>query len=284
MAEPHKGQKQSAETATWRRARSYRLTALVLHRRDYGEADRLVTVLTPDRGKVVLLAKGARKVPSRKAGHLELFTHVRLQVAHARTWPIITQAETLQGFRHIREDLRRTAHAYYVAELLLRFATEGQGDASLFDLAVETFQHLDRSGNLLLVSRWFEAQLLRHMGFQPQLYVCAVCGDALPASGPVYWHPPSGGVLCPDCAEGREGTRPLSQRALKLMRYLASHPFGQVSTLPVRSDLLREVETYIVAYLEHVLERPLASVALLRRLRTELAQEKGQAFTHDTPS
>lgn len=257
------------DEAVERRQRSYRQTGIVLQRRNLGEADRLVTLLTPDRGKVVLLAKGARKVTSRKAGHLELFTHVRVQVARARTWDIITQAETLHHYPHMRASLPRMAHAYYMAELLLHFAPEEQSDRPLFDLALETLAHLNSSDNLLVVSRWFEAHLLRVTGFQPQLYVCPVCGDPLSVEVVNVWAPAEGGALCPRCGEGRKHTMPLPPRLLKLMRYLQVHTFAHARTLPVRAEVWRELEMYMLGYLRVILERDIRATAFIQRLRQE---------------
>ncbi len=252
-----------------RRQRSYRLTGLVIRRRDYGEADRLITLLTPTQGKVVLIAKGARKITSRKAGHLELFTHVRVQVAQARTWDIITQAETLHAYPRLRGNLRRTGHAYYVAELLDHFAAEGETDHPLFDLALETFGYLNSSNNLLIVSRWFEAHILRITGFQPQLYICPVCGEPLRVDVTNYWVPAEGGVVCPTCGATKKGSRPLPPRVLKVMRFLHTATFERASTLPWRSDVLLELEEFMRMYLRHVLERDLRSLTFIRRLRQE---------------
>ena len=255
-----------------RRIRTYRLTGIVLQRRDMGEADRLVTLLTREKGKVTLLAKGARKITSRKAGHLELFTQVRLQVAQARTWDIITQADSVRVFPHLRTNLRRTAHAYYLAELVTRLSPEGEADTSLFDLTLETLGYLDTERNLLIVSRWFELHLLRVTGFQPQLYLCAVCSNPLDVSVTNYWAPAQGGAICPRCGETRQGTRPLPPSLLKLMRYFQTHSYAEVRALPVRPDVLRELEEYTQAYLRTVVEGELRSVAFIRRLRQELAR------------
>ena len=73
------------------RIRSSSTRAVILRRRDHGDADRILTVYTPQLGKQEFIAKGIRKTTSRKAGHLELFAHTALQVADARTWPIITE-------------------------------------------------------------------------------------------------------------------------------------------------------------------------------------------------
>ena len=87
------------EAENERRQRLYRVTAIVLKRRDQGEADRLLTVLARERGKVTLLAKGVRRQASRKAGHLEPFTYVELLVAKGKSLDIVTQAETVEAHR-----------------------------------------------------------------------------------------------------------------------------------------------------------------------------------------
>lgn len=89
------------------RPRVYSTEAIVLRRDDYGEADRLLTLLTPRSGKMRVMAKGARKTSSRKAGHVELFTRVTLMLARGRLFDIVTQAEAIETHRALREDLQR---------------------------------------------------------------------------------------------------------------------------------------------------------------------------------
>jgi DNA repair protein RecO (recombination protein O) len=101
---------------------------------DFGEADRLLTVFTPERGKLKLIAKGARKPTSRKSGHVELFSHGQFLVAVGRELDIITQAETIEPFLPLREDLLRTTYAYYVAELADAFTAERDENRPLYDL------------------------------------------------------------------------------------------------------------------------------------------------------
>src|SRR5574341_1725093 len=98
--------------------RSIRVEAVVLRHSDYGEADRLLTLYTRQLGKTRALVKGARKVRSRKAGHLEPFTYVKLQLAKGRDLFIVTQADAIQTYLPVREDLILTGEASYVLELL----------------------------------------------------------------------------------------------------------------------------------------------------------------------
>src|SRR5512140_592573 len=99
------------------RDRLYRIEALILRRSDVGEADRLLTLYTPDRGKVRAVAKGARKPSARKTGHVELFNHATLMIAVGRDLDVVTQADTVESFMLLRNDLDRLSYAYYFAEL-----------------------------------------------------------------------------------------------------------------------------------------------------------------------
>ena len=102
------------------RERLYRCHAVVLKRRDYGEADRILTLYTREQGKVSAIAKGVRRIASRKSGHVELFTQARLLLAKGRNLDVLSQAETIEPYAALREDLVRTTYAYHVAELLDR--------------------------------------------------------------------------------------------------------------------------------------------------------------------
>src|SRR5512141_2110255 len=97
--------------------RSFRAEAVVLRHMDWGEADRLLTLYTREHGKVRAVAKGARRIKSRKAGHLEPFTKVVLQLAQGRDLLIVTQADTLEAPLSIGADLEKTGYASYVVEL-----------------------------------------------------------------------------------------------------------------------------------------------------------------------
>ena len=96
------------------RTRTQRVEAIVLRHHDWGEADRLLWLFTRQIGKLQVVAKGVRKPRSRKAGHLEPFTRVELLLASGRELPIITQAEALEAYLTLREDLVRLGYASYV--------------------------------------------------------------------------------------------------------------------------------------------------------------------------
>src|SRR4029077_2470601 len=119
------------------RERQYQITAIVLKRTDVGEADRLLTLLTAERGQLRAVAKGARKPAARKTGHVELFNHVALLIAVARDIDIVSQADTLDAFLPMRDDLDRLSYAYYFAELIDRFVEEESEQGQVFELMMD---------------------------------------------------------------------------------------------------------------------------------------------------
>ncbi len=250
------------------RQRLYRTHALILRRRDYSDADRILTVFTPGLGKLELIAKGVRKTTSRKAGHLELFTHASLLVAQARTWDIITEAVTVESFRHLREDLDHIGRAGYICELLDAFTEAEDENQPLWDLALLALRVLNEASDYdpQLLLRWFELHLLSLTGFQPELFHCLGCGEALePVTN--FLSLQEGGVYCPRCGQSRVDCEAVPPDVLKILRHLQRQPWADIQRLKVRPSLLRQVENILYRYLLTVLERQLRSVEFLRRLQ-----------------
>lgn len=246
--------------------RVYRTRALVLKRRDQGEADRVVTVYTPGMGKLVLLARGVRKAASRKAGHLEPFTHVDLLAARSRSWDLITGAETVYAFRGLREDLERAAYGYYLVELIDAFTQEEDSHPEVFDLALAGLRFLEDSNQLALTARWFDLALLRLSGYQPQLSQCVQCGETL---APVtnYFSAGRGGMLCPRHGEGQPGAEALEVGALKVLRYLQVQAHESIVQLDLAPGRMRQIEKLLADYIRLVVERRLQSPEFIRDLR-----------------
>jgi len=247
--------------------RLYRTDAIILRRSDFGEADRLLTVLTPERGKARLLAKGVRKITSRKAGHLELFMFTHLLVAKGRTWDIISQAEIVEAYRDLRENLDRTSLAYYLAELVDRFTEEHDPNAPLFELLALTLVQLSHAADPFVALRYFELHLLSLTGFQPQLHFCVACQEALEPVENNYFHPAGGGTLCPKHGELQPHAEIIPLPVLKVLRYLQTEPWDRVANLQLTPATRQQVETLLLGYITFVLERQLKSVDFLRKLR-----------------
>jgi DNA repair protein RecO (recombination protein O) len=248
------------------RERSVRVEAVVLRHSDWGEADRLLWLFTRELGKVRAIAKGARKLRSRKAGHLEPFTRVALQLARGRDWWIVTQAETVDAFAPIHEELLQVGYASYVVELLDRFTYEEGENRLLYKLLADTLERLSQGQEANLVLRFYEIRLLDLLGYRPQLFHCAKCGEEI---RPVdqYFSAELGGVLCPNCGPGYPGARPVSMQALKYFRHFQRSSFTEASRAQISSEVNREMEMLVQHYLTYLLERGLNTPAFIRRVK-----------------
>lgn len=248
------------------RQRSFRAEAVVLRHADWGEADRLLTLYTREAGKVRALAKGARKMRSRKAGHLEPFTHVRLLLAAGRDLLIVTQADTVDAHLPLRADLERTGYAAYVVELLDRFVYEEGEHLSLFRLLTQTLTRLDSEPDVWPAVRYYEMRLLDALGFRPQLFNCANCeAEVLPQDQ--FFSPAQGGVLCPRCGAGLPGVRAVEVETLKYLRHFQRSSYPLARRAHPAFGTRQAVEELIQAYLTYLLERGLNSPQFIRRIR-----------------
>lgn len=249
------------------RLRSLRTPALILRRRDFGEADRLLTVLTPYQGKLDVLAKGARKLNSSKTGHVELYTRADMLIHRGRDLGICVQAEMTAPFLPLREDLNRGAHASYCAELLDRLTTEGETDAgALFRLMDDTFIRLSLEADLRLVARFFELRLLDLVGFRPELINCVVEHEPLLPEDQ-FFDNTAGGVVCPRHVLRTAMVVSLSVDALKVLRHLQRSTWKQVASLKVPTRTHEEAERVMLGYVTHLVERRLQSVDFIRKVR-----------------
>ncbi|MEM7126140.1 MAG: DNA repair protein RecO [Chloroflexota bacterium] len=253
------------------RQRAYRTHGVILKRRNQGDADRILTIFTPHRGKLDLIAKGIRKTSSRKAGHLESFSHASLMVAQARTWDIITEVVTVESYRHIRDDLETIGRASYVGELLDSFTELHDENQGLWDVLLITLRELNRLASqpdafdAKLLLRWYEIHLLSFAGFQPQLFTCLASGEDLKEEIN-YLSIEEGGVYSPQYGTDLHHTEPLEPDALKILRHLLRSSWPNVASLQIRHHVMMRVENVLHRMLINILERQLKSVDFLRKV------------------
>lgn len=246
--------------------RQYRTEAIVLKRSDFGEADRILTIYTPDHGKVRIVAKGVRRVTSRRAGHVELFVRSRCLFHKGRDLDILVQAESVETFRPLREDLRRTACAYFAAELLDGLTGEGEEQQGVYALLLDTLRRLSTGRDLWLALHYFELRLLSFAGYRPELFQCVRCREPLSPSGN-RMDTSLGGLVCARCAQADAPLPQVSPQAFEVMRYLQTRPYDACAALPLSTQIRREVESLLESYDAYLLERQVKSASFLRDLR-----------------
>lgn len=142
--------------------RHYKTEGIILKRINFGEADRIITVFTAKHGKIKVLAKGVRRITSRRGPNIELFNLATLFVHKGKTFDILTEAITIDTFENIRKKLDLISLAYYVCELIDGLCAEHQPHPQVYELLTKTLNELDHG----LIQK-FETTLLSELGFLP---------------------------------------------------------------------------------------------------------------------
>jgi DNA repair protein RecO (recombination protein O) len=248
------------------RVRLYSAEALVLRGYDYGEADRLLTLLTRQHGKVRALARGVRRPTSRHSGNLELFCHVQLQLARGRELDIATQPQLLTPFRRLREHLASASQAFFLAEVTDALLEPADPAERVFKLLLSAFSLLDSGTIPTLLGPHYLLKLLDALGYRPELFACLGCSAALQPEEN-YVSPWQGGALCPRCGPLQAGAAPVAVNLLKVMRHLQSTQTLGGLDLALPSGLADQVDLQVRAFAEHHLNRQLRSPAIIRQLR-----------------
>jgi DNA repair protein RecO (recombination protein O) len=262
-------------------SRNYQTQGIILKQSKLGEFDKIVTIYTPEFGKVRAVAKGACRPRSKLGGNVEPLTHSLLFLARGRNLDIVTQGQTINGFLALKTDLWRMACGLYLLELIDAFTVEGSETRPLFDILLEVLNQLEKSDRNEAILRYFELQLLDCLGYRPQLHRCVGCG--LPLKPKVnFLSPGKGGLLCPNCSSPDDGSGsqteamtpersfPVSVAGLKVLRLWQSCDYATAMRVRMKMDLSQELERLLCDYIEYILQRELKSLAWLRRVRKDI--------------
>jgi len=240
----------------------YRDRGIVLRSIKLGEADRIVTFLTEARGKVRAVAKGVRRPKSRFGARLEPTSHLVLQLYEGRNLDVVTQAETIDANRALREEYSAFTQAIAMLEAVDHVAQERQANIPLYRMLAAALRTLATEPAPAVAAGFFW-KLLSLEGVSPVLDGCARCDQPIePGGGAAAFDVAEGGVLCPGCAG--PGASPVHPDALALVvRMLGGGLRGVLAEPP--GPALWEAESLALRALEHHLERRLRSTPMLSR-------------------
>jgi DNA repair protein RecO (recombination protein O) len=224
--------------------------ALVLRFVDFGESDRIVHLLTPDRGRVAAMAKGARRSRKRFPGTLDLFNQLDVQLDPRRRQGLarLEAARLVRAFQGPRTDADRFALGCYVLELLDRAAPEGGRRADLerlFNFAVGALSHLDEepaSRKLLVI---FELRALDALGFRPELSHCVRCGAEITADSAPRFHVGEGGPVDRACQQPADAAVPIGLGTLRSLLRALERPLDDLRNFALRGELLEEAHQVV---------------------------------------
>jgi DNA repair protein RecO (recombination protein O) len=244
--------------------RTYKTEAVVLKQISLGEADRILTLFTPDVGKVRAVARGVRRPKSKLSGHLELLNQAKVSLSYGRSLDAINEAQSIRSFRGFRDDLQRISKAIYVAELVDGFTIDNSANYELYLLLVNSLSWLESTDNTDLLLRYFELHLLEVSGYRPELVNCVECNTRL-EPGDHLFSGSSGGMLCPECrVNSEESLIPVSLNAMKVLRFLQRETsFANVNEFNAPPHILAVLERLNRVYIRYLVERDLKSAEFM---------------------
>jgi len=237
---------------------------IVIKRMNYGEADRILTVLTRDLGKIKVMAKGSRRILSKLGGSLEPFCLVDFIFHEGRSFYLVTSASVIKHFENVHTDIEKTSKAFYIGELLDKFLEEKQTHPEVFELFSKYLENLDKADDPILIPV-FSAKILENLGFKPVTADCLHCQNKLfPEQN--YWDDIEGGVICNSCHNKFGHGQKIENDVIKILRLIFSPKFAVGSKINIADSYKNQTGAVLESYIEGVLERELKSKKFMKEI------------------
>lgn len=242
---------------------SYNTEAIIIKANKLNEADKILTFYTKFYGKKQAIAKGVRRITSRRSGNLEIFNHAKLHIYEAKNLDLITEASLIEPFTNFRNDLDKVAVGYQVLELVDQFGQENQENRQLFNLMLKTIKKLDSDEDRQKVAIVFKIKILNLVGFRPVLERCVRCGSTEELN---FFSNLLGGVLDEKCSQFDPGAMPVSASFIKAFHFFQTESEVQVKRAQMSDNLKMEINQVTDNYLEYILEGSLKSKKFMKEV------------------
>jgi len=230
----------------------YRTTGLIFKKEDRGETDQLFTFYTKDFGKLEILGKAIRKISSKLRSGAELFYLSEIEFIQGKTNKTLTDAISIEKFSNLKKDFKTLSIAYKISEILDNLIKGQEPDEKIWQLLDEAFQRLD-TNNLKpitcnLIYHYFLWNLLSILGYEPQLYNCAVCQKKL-LPEKLYFNQKEGGIICHDCFKKVKLGKEVNIETIKILRIILEKNWLILSKLKIEGKYLKELASFSKSYL-----------------------------------
>ncbi|MRN55712.1 DNA repair protein RecO [Paenibacillus monticola] len=244
----------------------HRVEGIVIRSMDYGEGNVIITLCTENAGKVGVLVRGAKKVKSRHAALIQLFTVG--QFVFFRTnggLGTLNSGEIIHSHHPLREDLIKAAYASYACELLDRVLHDDETGSFWFRQLSACLNALQDNKEPSVIINVYEMKILQTAGYGPQLDGCVICGEEKPDEQ-LLLSPRLGGVLCRSCKHNDPPAMEVSPRALKLLRLFARLDLNRLGNVDVKESTREELKLIMRAFMDMQLGLKLKSQNFLDQL------------------
>jgi len=229
-----------------------RTEGIVLTSQKHGEADLIITYLTPDRGIIKAFAKSPRKIKSRFGSSLEPLTHARISlIGKEQSIPKITQSDIIRPFRLLRENYHDLVNISRLIKLMLSLIPENTSNKRLFNFFLSTLNLIESSTEDQRQTLYLIAiiRLLAMIGYAPRLNKCGRCGR----SG-INFYPEAGTILCDRCVDSHQIRKPfvrVNGDIINFYSHCIEWPVERLSRLKPREDLVNTLSSIIKEHISH---------------------------------
>ncbi len=236
---------------------------IVIRRTDYGENNKIITIYTRELGKIGVMARGANKPNSRFSSVTQLFYYGYFLVQKSSGLGSLSQAESLDSFRHIREDIMSTAYASYIVELLDKGSDDRKPSPYLFELLYQTLHYINEGFDPEVLKAIFEMKMLTVFGVPPVLDRCVNCGHT---EGEFDFSIREGGYLCHRCKHIDPYRIQVSANTIKLLRLFYYFDLSRLGNISLKESTKKELSKVIDAYYDNYVGLSLKSKKFLQQM------------------
>ncbi len=240
-----------------------KVEGIVIRTTDYGESNKIITLFTRELGKIGLMCRGAKKPRSRFAASSQLFIYGTFVFHESTGLSTLSQADMIESFRDVRNDLVTAAYAMYIVELIDKLTEEKKSNPYLFELLYQLLHYLDEGLDKDVLMWIFEMKMLPVAGIKPELDRCASCGstEIVPT-----FSIKEAGFLCKRCDEGDEHAFHLSSHTARLLRLFFYLDLERIGNVSLKQETKRELKQVIQAYYDEYSGLKLHSKRFLEQL------------------
>lgn len=263
-----------------------KVTGIVLSVYPVGENDRRLTILTKERGKIQVFARGCRKPNHPLFGVTQPLIYCEFMITEGRRYNYLNSAEGKNYFPHLKEDLESIYYSTYFAELAEYFTVEGMDERNILNLLFVTFSAMEKGKvPLPLIRRIYELKVLQYYGIGMEVFQCISCGKTENLDTLSF---EAGGVLCRDCAHGsaRGGTASGDDRGtgrqgngsypsggthvepavLYTLQYILSIPLQRLYSFVLKEDIFLEFQWIVKRFFRIHVEHRFKAAEMLEEL------------------
>lgn len=239
---------------------------IVIRETGLGEADKIITLLTDNLGKVQAVAHGSRKSKSKLLSSTQIFGYCEYVLYKGKSLYTISQAEVKESFQGLLYDLYTLTYSSYIVELVDTLTQDSESNIELFMLLLKTLYLMtDTNIDRELLTRVFELKSMSLSGFMPNFSECMICRNK-DVSG-LRFSSRLGGIICGRCSENDKQSISMDISTGNIMRYLIGVEIEKVRNIKVSKENRNEMKKIMKNYIKYYLEKDFKSLEFLDDIR-----------------